>query len=77
MNARGDVVESTGLIFAMLDELAGKLNFSYVVVPPEDGAFGIKVDGKWNGMIGQMVRKEVFMGAAAFTISADRNQASV
>ncbi len=35
---------------------------------------GPQRDGKWTGMIGQVANREVFMGAAPFTISANRNQ---
>ena len=38
----GTVVSSSGLVFAMLDEIASSLNFSYSVLPPDDNSFGSK-----------------------------------
>ena len=56
---RGNIVGYSGLIFAMMDEIGSKLNFSYTVIPPTDGKFGIKMNGRWNGMIQQLINKEV------------------
>ena len=72
----GDIIETTGLIFAMLDQLGHSMNFTYTVVtPPDEQVAGVrKANGEWSGIIGQVVRNEVFMGAAALTISQDRNQ---
>ena len=38
----GSVVSSSGLVFAMLDEIASTLNFSYSIVTPDDNSFGFK-----------------------------------
>jgi ionotropic glutamate receptor len=58
----------------MLDEIAERLNFTYIVVPPQDNAFGVKKSGsnEFTGMVGQLIRQEVFMAVAPITISADR-----
>ena len=57
----GEVVKASGLIFAMLDEIGKKLNFTYVVIPPDDGRYGVnKADEqKLNGMVGMLERNEV------------------
>ena len=54
-DSRGKVVGYTGLIFALVDEVGKKLNFTYVVQPPADGLWGAKEGGQWNGMIRQVV----------------------
>lgn len=41
-----------GLVFAMLDEIKNKMNFSYVIDVPSDNSFGIKEGGSFNGVIG-------------------------
>ena len=47
-----------------------QLNFSYVITEPADGAWGVRTaGGDWSGMIGQLVDREVMLGAAAFAIS--------
>ena len=71
---QGDIYNQTGLIFAMLSELGRSLNFTYVVVTPQDGEYGVKRDGKWTGIVKMIEDEEVFMGAAALTISADRQE---
>lgn len=70
----GNVVKYSGLIFQLLDEVSYKLNFTYMVRQPADGQWGIKEGGGWNGMIRQVMDKEVMLGAAAFTVSHERIQ---
>ena len=36
------MIKTSGLVFAMLDEIASALNFSYSVVPPEDNSMGFR-----------------------------------
>ena len=48
-----------GLVFAMLDEIASTLNFTYAVSPPDDNSFGFKKKGsnEYDGMVGQLIRE--------------------
>jgi len=71
---KGNIVKYSGLIFALLDEISYKLNFTYVVKVPADGLWGLKVNGQWNGLIRQVMDEEVLMAAAAFAISYERQQ---
>jgi len=73
-DSMGDVVSTSGLVFAMLDEIASTLNFTYSVLPPDDNSFGFKKKGsnEYDGMVGQLINQDVFMAAAPLTISADR-----
>ena len=63
-----------GIIFAMMDVLGEKLNFTYTIAQPPDNAFGSKSSGQWTGMIGQLARKEVIMAAAPFNIDSQRQE---
>ena len=36
------MMKTSGLVFAMLDEIASALNFSYSVIPPEDNSMGFR-----------------------------------
>ncbi|KAF2349443.1 Ionotropic glutamate receptor L-glutamate and glycine-binding domain [Trinorchestia longiramus] len=41
-----------------IDSIADALNFTYTVIQPPDGAWGLaQQDGSWTGMVGQVVRK--------------------
>ena len=71
---KGNVVKYSGLIFALLDEISYKLNFTYVVKEPADGLWGLKENGQWNGMIRQVMDEEVMLAAAAFSVSHERLQ---
>ena len=71
---KGNVVEYSGLIFTMLDEISYKLNFTYVVKEPADGLWGLKQNGQWNGLIKQVMDGEVMLAAAAFAVSHERQQ---
>ena len=47
-----------GYIIDLLDELASLLGFSYRIQIVPDGQYGFRrLDGTWNGMIGQLLRK--------------------
>ena len=57
---KGRIIETSGLIFEVLDQISYKLNFSYTVREPYDGQWGIRhQDGSWSGMIRQLDEKEV------------------
>ena len=44
----------------VIEFLQKTMNFTYSYVLPRDGRFGVydKIKRKWNGMVGQLVRKE-------------------
>ena len=68
-------VKYSGLIFAMLDYIGQRLNFTYQVLEPADGLWGTYENGEWNGMIKQLVENEVMLAAASFAMSEERQQA--
>lgn len=63
-NEKGEVVDYSGFIFEVLNQISYKLNFTYNVVEPSDGS--------WNGMINQVENYEVMLGAAAFAKNSER-----
>ncbi|XP_069953215.1 ionotropic receptor 93a-like isoform X3 [Cherax quadricarinatus] len=75
-DSKGGVIRYEGLIFEVLNQLAVKLNFSYVVLVPPDKQWGVMGNtGNWNGMIKMIMDNEVLLGAASFTVSDQRMKA--
>ncbi|XP_076361370.1 ionotropic receptor 25a-like [Tachypleus tridentatus] len=63
----------TGFCIEILKELQRLLDFDYELVIPEDGYYGIiEVDGRWNGLVGQLARAETDMILAALSMTAER-----
>ncbi|XP_042864338.1 ionotropic receptor 93a-like [Penaeus japonicus] len=73
-DSAGRVVKYSGLMFEVLNELASKLNFTYVVRTPPDGKWGAKENGEWNGMVRMIMDKEVILGVASFSVSEQRSE---
>ena len=69
----GKFIKYSGVIFELLNQISHKLNFTYSVHEPPDGLYGNEQsDGSYNGMIKQVMNKEVMLGAAAFATTLDR-----
>ena len=69
----GKFVKYSGLVIEVLNQISYKLNFTYSVHEPADGQFGTEqADGSFNGMIKQVMDKEVMLAAAAFTTTYER-----
>ena len=52
-----------GIFVDIFKELSNLLNFSVTVTSPSDKEWGgMKSDGTWSGMVGQLVAKEVDIG---------------
>lgn len=57
----------------MLDEIGGRLNFSYVVVSPVDKSFGKRAsNGQFNGVVGMLQRGEAQISAAVLVVDTQR-----
>ncbi|KAK2172269.1 hypothetical protein NP493_975g02012 [Ridgeia piscesae] len=63
-----------GLCYDMLKEMAKTMNFSYTIVEPPDGQWGVISNGTYNGVIGQLQHKEVDLVMGALTREAQREQ---
>lgn len=44
----------------LLDKLSESLGFRYIITPVKDKSHGSFKDGKWNGMIGELLRRVRF-----------------
>ncbi|XP_046573006.1 glutamate receptor 4-like [Haliotis rubra] len=64
-----------GIIIDILQELSKRANFTYTIRLVRDGSYGSPVrggNGTWNGMIGEILRNEAHIAAAAMTIMPQR-----
>ncbi|KAK6192390.1 hypothetical protein SNE40_003866 [Patella caerulea] len=60
------IIEDLVIVFAE------ELNFTYTFVQPQDLRYGGKANGVWRGLVGQLVRTEVDLVLADFTITKER-----
>ncbi|ESO99692.1 hypothetical protein LOTGIDRAFT_173635 [Lottia gigantea] len=54
------------------DAMSLYLNFTYEFVEPEDNQWGNFVNGSWDGLVGQLLRREVDMAVAELTLTTER-----
>ncbi|KAM8927651.1 glutamate receptor U1-like [Pelodytes ibericus] len=65
--------EMEGFCVDLLSELSKSLGFNYTMSAVKDGRYGAKdQDGNWNGMVGEIVRKEADLAVAPLTITSAR-----
>ncbi|XP_063399028.1 glutamate receptor ionotropic, kainate glr-3-like [Mytilus trossulus] len=65
----------TGLCFDILNEMARRLNFTYSVIIPPDGAFGAELpNGTWTGMVGMIQSEQADLVVSSLTINPDRER---
>ena len=72
------MLESSGLIFALLDEIGNRMNFTYqVVTPPKDDQYfgAVQSNGEFNGVIGMVERGEAHLSAALLIVNEERSNA--
>ncbi|KAI3378177.1 hypothetical protein SNEBB_004647, partial [Seison nebaliae] len=63
-----------GYIIDLSKKIADIVGFKYRIKLVSDGNYGVKENGKWNGMIGELIRGEADMAIAPLTIIADRER---
>uniref|UniRef100_UPI0037E9630B probable glutamate receptor isoform X2 n=1 Tax=Semicossyphus pulcher TaxID=241346 RepID=UPI0037E9630B len=67
--------ELEGYCIDMISELSKKLGFTYKVHLVKDNRYGLMdASGKWNGMIGEVIRGEADLAVAPLTLTAVREQ---
>ncbi|KFM83024.1 Glutamate receptor, ionotropic kainate 2, partial [Stegodyphus mimosarum] len=59
----------------LLDKLSEQFGFKYIITPVKDKQYGSEVNGNWNGMIGELLRKEADIAIGDLTITYDRQAA--
>ncbi|XP_045496069.1 glutamate receptor ionotropic, NMDA 2B [Colias croceus] len=62
----------SGFCIDLLQQLAEQLGFTYELVRVEDGRWGTFQDGKWNGLIAELVNKKTDMVLTSLVINSDR-----
>lgn len=73
---RTDSGELEGYCVDLLSELSQALSFNYTLHVVKDGRYGAKdQDGNWNGMVGEIIKKEADLVVAPLTITAVRANA--
>ena len=66
-NGEDDLQLVNGIFVDIFKGLSRSLNFSYTVINPPDGEWGgIKSDGTWSGMVGQLATKVTDIGKQKF-----------
>lgn len=63
-----------GFCIEMLDRISRIANFTYTIKIVDDGLHGAYVNGKWNGMVGELIEKKADLAVAALSISFVREQ---
>jgi len=64
-----------GFCVDLLEKIAKICNFSYSIRLVEDGLHGTQMrDGKWNGIVRELIDKKSDLAVAALTISFGREQ---
>ncbi|CAH3015261.1 unnamed protein product, partial [Porites evermanni] len=64
-----------GYCMDLLDELARILKFSYEIYTSPDGLYGAETEnGSWNGMIGELIRKNADMIISDLTVTESREE---
>nr|WQS23387.1 ionotropic receptor 4 [Diaphania glauculalis] len=62
----------SGFCIDLLQQLAEQLGFTYELVRVEDGRWGTFHQGKWNGLIADLVNKKTDMVLTSLIINSDR-----
>ncbi|XP_011500900.1 PREDICTED: glutamate receptor ionotropic, kainate 1 [Ceratosolen solmsi marchali] len=72
-NADGDFVWE-GYCIELIEKLANMMEFDYDLVIPEDGEFGVRVNGIWNGLVGDLAKGQTDIAIGALTMTSEREE---
>ncbi|XP_023311227.1 ionotropic receptor 25a [Anoplophora glabripennis] len=64
----------TGYCVDFAKKIAEELDFDFEFVEPKNGDFGKKVNGTWNGVIGDLASGQTDLAVAAIIMTADREE---
>lgn len=65
-----------GYVVDLVQHLAERLHFNYTIEMVKDGAYGGEVNGRWNGMVGEVMRGVADLAVAPMTITYERETVS-
>lgn len=74
ISEEGEVLSYSGYFLEVLKELERRMNFTAQISFSIDKKFGSLVDGKWNGMVGMLLRNETDM-CSFLTFTPQRHNA--
>lgn len=64
-----------GYCIDFIQKLSEEMNFDYELIQPKNGTFGVKKsNGKWDGLIGDLVTGETDISVAALKMTAEREE---
>ncbi|KAL3842037.1 hypothetical protein ACJMK2_020102 [Sinanodonta woodiana] len=63
-----------GFTIDLLDMLAKRLQFKYEIIISPGNAYGVKVNGAWTGIVGQILAGNATLGMGAISITSQREQ---
>ena len=65
----------SGVMWLVLQHLASVMGFTFEMVRPPDGKWGVKTaEGPWNGMLGMLERGEADFALGPFSITKAREE---
>ncbi|CAG9763323.1 unnamed protein product [Ceutorhynchus assimilis] len=64
----------TGYCADFAQKLSEVMDFDFVFVEPESGTFGEKINGSWNGVVGDLARGDTDLAITAIVMTADKEE---
>ncbi|GAA34129.2 glutamate receptor delta-1 subunit, partial [Clonorchis sinensis] len=68
-----ELTNVSGLGVEILDAMAARFNFTYVLMEPFDSQYGVAIDGgNWTGLIGDLMNNRIDMAVGLLTLTKQR-----
>ena len=66
--------KAKGMVIDILRNFQKVTGLKVQYTPSEDGLWGAKVNGTWNGLVGMLVRRKIDLSATNLSISPQRSR---